>query len=254
MAGLAPALLPTYERHVRRVYPQLGHSDRADDLRQLSLLLLANTFNGYLLSYTAGGERRSYPFSAHEESVISVTVSPQGPFDRAVAFSIYPHGPQVSNYLHLALGIIMGNRKEGRMSHFEREALQRIYDGGHRAAFNYPVPAFFFERLAAMPAEEDVQRLRQVDWTRVIDWPWRTMTSAQFIAAMDSQLMKDIPATVALAIDALRQRIVSLLEPGLPAAEHLTDGRIVPVPTLTGPDRQTIAIVPFLTTGYLPSS
>ncbi len=250
MEEIAPELLPKFEHHVRRVHPHLAHGDRADDLRQLAMVLLANCFNGYLHSFDPDGSARPYPYAEHEESVISVTVSPQGPFDRAVAFSVYPKDPQISDYLHLALGIIMGNRRAGRMSHFEKEALKQVYSNGDRAAFNYPVPAFFFERLLAMPAEDELRQIREVDWSRILDWPWRTMSSPEFIHVIDRELLPGISATAAMAIDALRLRLAEQYTPGLSAADDLIDGRIIPVPILTGPNREVIAILPFLATGF----
>lgn len=240
--------LPMIHRALQSVFPHLNQGANRHELIQRSIFLLANAYNAFLLNTDEQGKPKAYLYDTHEESVIAVTFSEKGPFDRAVAFSIDPHNKQLSDHLTLGMQLIWNNRKSGRMSSYEIEALGRIFENSQDYVFN-PVLAMFFERLPHHFDEAEIERLRKVDWSDLPTLAWWQMTDGEFLNYLD-QKSPNIPAVIANAANDLRHRAIQLLTPGHPATEVLLDGRLVPVWTVSGPQRETYLMLPFLTKGF----
>ncbi len=109
------------------------------EIRQRAVLILANGYNAYLHNYSAQGAARPYPYAEHIESVVAVTKSENGPFDRAASFSIDPNNPNLSGVIQFADGLIRSNRRKGKMSPTEEQALAVLYANQLEAYVKNPI-------------------------------------------------------------------------------------------------------------------
>lgn len=227
----------------------LMKEEQEQELEQRAVLLFANAYNAFLHNHERDGSPKIYAYEKHDESVVVATYSEKGPFDRARSFSLNPQNPDLSGDIYLAKGLIQGNRRDGRMSATEKEAVEVLYRGKKEDYVNNPIPVIFFERLEIQPDLTAVQRLQTADWSDLAEKNWFGMNEKEFDAYLEEKV-PNIPLKVARKINELRQRAINLYKPGQKSTEALLDGRLVPVWTLTGPDRRTLAILPFITKGY----
>ncbi|MCX6784786.1 MAG: hypothetical protein NTV81_02520 [Candidatus Komeilibacteria bacterium] len=242
--AMSPEALPRLEALLVGIYPKLKEADKSAELRQQAIFLLANMYNAFLHNH-----EQDYPYQEHEESVIAITYSEKGPFDRARSFSINPENPQLSEYLKLGWKLVQGNRRSGQMSPMEQRAVKKLYPKNDDYV-NNPVLVSLFERTdEALPMVE-VEKLRAVDWSDLPEVDWQEMSDTEFVDHYLNKKLPGIAAVVAEKINILRHRAIKLHKPGLPATEALLDGNLLPIWTLSGPDRKTIALFPFLTSGY----
>ena len=230
-------------------FSSMTKEEKDKELEQRAVLLLANAYNAFLHNRERDGAQRVYAYEKHDESVIVATLSEKGPFDRARSFSFNPQNPDLSGDIYLAKGLIQGNRRDGRMSVTEKEAVAALYGGRKEDYVNNRIPVIFFERLEIQPDVTAVQRLQAADWSDLAEKNWFGMEEKEFDTYLEEKV-PNIPLKVARKINELRQRAISLYKPGQKSTEALLDGRLVPVWTLTGPDRRTLAILPFITKGY----
>jgi len=246
--SMSHSLIPVLEDMLVKIYPDLAGEEMSPKRIQLAGLVLSNAYNAYLLNHATDGSKKAYAYEHHDESVIAVTWSENGPFDRARAFSVHPNDPQLSGSMDLMKELIRKNRLGGRMSETEKHAVAQMY---HRPAdyVKNPVPVMLFERLDTTPSQELIDRMREVDWSDLADTNWMTMSDEQFEGYLDSKL-PHIPASVVRKINTMRMRAIKAHKPGLPATEAFLDGRLVPIWLLTDQNRSTIAMFPFITKGY----
>jgi hypothetical protein len=241
IAALQEQVLPLINEKMMRVFDYLQQPHYEKELNQRSLLLLANAFNAYLHHHN-----RAYPYKDHDESVIVVTYSEKGPYDRARSFSVDPDNPNLSGIIEFTANLIRDNRRNGRMSETERPAVEKLFPE-RQEYVGKPIPLFLFERIFEF--SQDIERIRTTDWSDIAVLDWMTMTDKEFFDYLESKI-KDITMVAAQAINTLRQRAIKLFQFAQPATNALLEGRIIPVWQLLGPDRQLIALVPFLTKGY----
>ena len=135
------------------------------------------------------------------------------------------------------------------MSKFEKEAVSKIY-GSAKEYVNNPVVTIFFERVFEEISADDIKAIRSVDWSDLPEIDWMNMDDSSFIHNYLNKKLPNIPAIFAEKINSLRKRAIEVCQPGRPATEAYLEGRLVPVWTLSGHDRETIALFPFLTKGY----
>lgn len=249
MDRMADEVAPIIEELLLVAYPELGVPSRESELRERALVLLANAYNAFLHNYDAAGKAKPYPYDQHDESVVTVTYGDRGPYDRARSFSVDPHNPDLSYVVRFTAGLIRANREAKRYSITETEALQACYGENIAGYSRNPVPVFFFERVETMPDADIVERLRQADWSDIVDRDWMSMDDQQFERYLDRKV-PNIPAVVSRRINALRTRAVDLFQPGHAATEDLLEGRLTPVWALSAPDRRTLALFPFMAKGY----
>lgn len=247
--AMAETCLPFIEEALMNVFPSLEKQEAYDERRERATLLLANAYNAFLHNFDAQGQPKEYPYREHDESVVTVTYGDRGPYDRARSFSVDPNNPDLSYVVRFTAGLIRANRRAKRYSLTEAEALQACYGEKRDEYPQNPVPAFFFERLETLPDAGIVEALQQIDWSDVAALDWMNMTSSAFEDYLNEKV-PNIPAVVARRIDSLRVRAAELFRPGYAATEDILDGRLVPVWTLSGPDRRTVALFPFLAKGY----
>lgn len=241
-----PKLSSVIETEIKAIFDSVS----ADDLKQISVFLAANAYNAFLHNFNADGSPKSYLYNIHNESVIAVTISEKGPFDRATSFSLDPNSPSLSSDLVFGHGLIRKNRADGRMSSYEKEAIEQVFDGSFRDYTNNPVLTMFFQRTWEELSARETKELMEADWSDLTNINWVGMSDDEF---RRDYLIKKIPgisAVAASAINNLRKQAASFYQPGLPSTELMLDGRIIPVWTLTNPDRKIIALLPFLINGY----
>ncbi len=230
-------------------FSSLTEKEKAKELEQRAVLLLANAYNAFLHNRERGGLPRVYAYEKHDESVVVATLSEKGPFDRARSFSLNPQNPDLSGDIYLAKGLIQGNRRDGRMSATEKEAVEALYGGKKEDYVNNPIPVIFFERLETRPDSQAIQGLQIADWSDLAEKNWFGMDEKEFDSYLEEKV-PNIPLKIARKINELRQRAISLYKPGQKSTEALLDGRLVPIWILTGPDRRTLAVFPFIAKGY----
>ena len=181
--------------------------------------------------------------------MVTVTYGDHGPYDRARSFSVDPQNPNLPYVIRFTAGLVRANRRAGRLSATEREALDACYGSDISHYSENPVPVFFFERTESVLDDALVARLQAVDWSDIVDIDWMRMDVIEFERYLDGKL-PGIPAMLARKMNALRERAIALFRPGQSATDDLLDGRLVPVWVLSSPDRRALACLPFLTKGY----
>jgi len=242
--------LPIIEAKLFKIFPRLFDNqfdDERKELKELSVLILASAFNGWLHTHQADFSPKTYPYSAHVESLVAVTVNEKGPFDRAEAFSVNPDYQEIDKAIALSRSIVVGNRKDGRMSPFERQAVEAIYEDPTKY-FTNPVLVFLFERQEV--TESTVNELRHIDWSDLADYPWYYASDEEFLHEYLNKKFPDIPAVVSASINILRHRAKKLFVPGSVANSALLSGKILLVACLADKNRKIIVPFPFIMNGY----
>ncbi|MBI4175437.1 hypothetical protein HY523_02355 [Candidatus Berkelbacteria bacterium] len=244
-------LLVRLEEKIAAIFPQSA----ADEQRERALLLLANAFNGYLHE-----QYQSYPYGEHDESVVVGTYSDLGPYDRIRAFSANPDDPNFCAHVVFAQKLIRANRETpdspdeptrqyGRMSLLEAEVIPRLYPDRHGFA-RAPVWQIKFERYKTIP--DDIEIIRTTNWGDLADINWRAMTDQEFGDYLETKL-PNISRNSVETINRLRHRALRHYDLNQPTAPLLLEGQLTPLWILAGPDRRTLALLPFLTAGYSPA-
>ncbi|MFA6513864.1 MAG: hypothetical protein WCT50_01065 [Patescibacteria group bacterium] len=239
-------LYQIFEKEVKRIIGSMA----PEELEQTTLFLMANAYNAFLHNFFADGSAKSYLYNVHNESVIAVTISGKDPFDRATSFALDPKSSTLPSDLVFGYNLVRKNRAEKRMSSYERKAVEQVFDGNFQEYVNNPVLAMFFERTWEELSVLETKKLMQIDWSDLVKIDWINMSDDQFRRDYLSKKISDLSMVAASAINNLRKQAITLFQPGLSSTELMLDGRIIPVFILAGPNRKTIALLPFLINGY----
>ncbi|MBI4253263.1 hypothetical protein HY623_03770 [Candidatus Uhrbacteria bacterium] len=257
LQGMSHDALPLIEKKLTAVFPELKSEGKSEERKERALILLTNTFIAFLHNYHDDDSKKPYPYGVHDESVIVITRSEKGPYAAARAFNDDPRSPKISEVIIFEEGIIRDNRTRGDMSEPEKNAVRALYGADGREHVGNPVLVFFFERIEngdEQPSPELVHKLRSADWSTLSATnDWMTMSKYQFFSSLDS-IVAGIPEHIKKLINTLRERAIELYRPGQSATEGLLSGRLIPVWTLAGPNRETIALFPFMAKGYNPKN
>lgn len=240
MAIMMPTAHASIARRVRSVYRQASDLE----IRRRALLLQSNAFGRYLLSLKYGD---IYPYRDHTEGIIVKTLSEKGPYVIAHAASIDPTSPYPSTALAFFADLIRSNRRKGNMSDPEKDMVPQLY-GGYDAFSRAVIPTVNFRRvpnmdLPALPVIQDT------DWSDLALEPWQKWGVRElewYIRGKISHRIGYISTDTMNAISELHEKAKEIYHYGLPATESLLEGRIVNLPVLAGPQRETIAIFPFI--------
>jgi hypothetical protein len=239
--------LPIIETMVKKT---LSLSDETE-IRQTASLILASAYNGFLHNHNADGSKKTYPYSTHRESVITVTISERGPFSGAESFFVHPDSPSISSDIKLGRSLIVGNRQKKRMSSLEIAAVNDVFGGDYDKYAQAPVLSFFFQRTYRELTEDEVNKLQMIDWSDVVDVDWFNLSNEEFLAQYLEKKWPGIPATLSYTINRLRQQAINIYEPNQSATEDFLAGRIIPIWAIAGPNRRIFSIIPFVINGYL---
>lgn len=242
---MSEKLLPFFEKEVKEI---LSFSDEKE-IKQFATVLAANCYNGYLHNHQADGSKKDYPYSVHKESVITVTFSEKGPFERVESFFVYPGNKMILDGIGLGRNLIIKNRAKNNMSSLEIEMVKKIFGENIGDYQKAPVPAIFFQRTAKEISEEEKKKLQGLDWTDLADQSWYYWSDEEMFSYLQSK-WSNIPLNIGNAINSLRKMAISIYEPGQSATSYLLNGSIIPFWFLSGPDREIIIPLPFLMNGY----
>lgn len=143
--------LSIIEDKVRTIYQEADETE----IRQRSLLLLANSFNGYLLNQ--GDE---YPYSTHKERVVVVEERSNGPFEIA-AFLLHPQDDELISHLELTTGIIRDNRLNGNIT----DEFTKVYVKASEYA-EAPVVVVAKGIVRETISDADWEKLAEIDWAK----------------------------------------------------------------------------------------
>jgi hypothetical protein len=246
--AMLPEIKPVIENLVMGIYPHLAEDERL----QISMLVLANTYSGFLHNHSQAPDsvilvEKPYEYAHHQESLIAVTMNEKGPFDRADAFSVTPDYPQLTDAIHLCRNLIINNRKAGRMSDYEKKSAEQLTSLEHYSTS--PVLCLLFERVDV--SDEQVAKLRSIDWSDLPASGWYDIEdNYQFTRDYLDKKYPGIPAVVAAQINLLRHRTRELYKPGQKINELLLTGKLMLVCTLADKNRRIIIALPFLKNGY----
>lgn len=229
------------QKRVTRVYPD----DNSLNARRRALLLATNVFTRYLLREKFGNE---YPYRHHTESIIVKTLSEYGPYGVAHAASLDPTNRYPSKSLRFFADLVRSNRKKGHMSDPEKDMVAALY-GSYDSFVNAPVPLVTFRRVPRMDLPE-LGAIRATDWSDLALEQWQHWGSEDLEQFVLSKLSGNGATTISTftlrALTELMEKAQELYGAGLPATDSLVEGRIINLPTLAGPKRETIAIFPFI--------
>ncbi len=233
-----------------------GMNDQ-QEMKQRAVFMLANAYNAYLHIHNADGSNREYPYNEHDESLIVVTRSEKGPYDRARSFSVNTKSPDLAGKLAFIDGLVRGNRRAGRASKTEKVAREILFKDQADKFIDSTIAVFFFERLNVFE-DSEIENLKRVDWSDLAtSVDWYNMPSSEFESYVDTkirQVDKDgrgISSVIFRKINDLRKKARYVFDPGLVINNDLIkSGRLTPIFVLSGPLRETVALFPFLIDGY----
>jgi hypothetical protein len=234
----------------------IGMNDQ-QEMKQRAVFMLANAYNAYLHIHNADGSHREYPYNEHDESLIVVTRSEKGPYDRARSFSVNTKSPDLAGKLSFIDGLVRGNRRAGRASKTEKVAREILFKNQEDKFIDSTIAVFFFERLHVFE-DSEIENLRRVDWSELATTvDWYNMASSEFESYVDTkirQVDKDgrgVSSVIFRKINNLRKKARYVFDPGLVINNDLIkSGRLTPIFVLSGPLRETVALFPFLIDGY----
>lgn len=233
MFKIVPKIIEHFEDKIR----SLVACSNQDDLRQLSVLLIASAYNGFLHNFNEKLEAVKYPYSTHTECCVTVTTDGKGPYPNGmVAFSLDTNSPRLSQYIVFGRDLVFKNRRENRVV------------GYHNGLSRSPVLVFLFRRIKRDNGVE-AKKIRQIDWRDLVNKDWYNMSDAQFYEYLLSKI-PDLSLDASEAINKLRLLAKKLYTPGEASAEYLLNGRMIPVWILADQNRSIINIFPFLMNGY----
>jgi hypothetical protein len=226
-------LLPVIEERVRRIFNQ-DHS--ANEVGQRAMLLLGNLFSGFLL----GGNPQ------HQEAIIVLTLQQADPYPVVKSFSVDPDHSDLNTAIDLGRTLIQKNRAAGQMTPLELNFARQLYPTPKEKEFvSAPVLMVYFEQLEHV--SQDIDGIQAVDWSSLADTSWLEMSEEEWNKFMAARA-PDQRMVTAIAMRALRRRSKEMLESSI--RDRILAGTLIPVPILAGPQRETLAIYPFLTPGY----
>lgn len=231
MTNIVPAVVELFETKIQL----LSQFSNQDDLRQVSVLLIASMYSGFLHNYLGDV---IYPYGTHTECCVTVTTDGKGPYPNGiVAFSLDTNSPRLPEYISFGRELILKNRKEGRVN------------GYHNGLSRAPVLTFLFRRTKQQVSPEEVRKIRETDWSDLVDIDWYKMTEEQFYC----YLIKKVPGLSlgsSQTINKLRILAQKLYTPGEASTEHFLTGRMIPIWILADQNRNIIKTFPFLMNGY----
>ncbi len=222
-----PDFIDGLEAHVRSIYPNMTD---AKEIKLRTLLILANTYSGFLLNF-----KGVYPYSKHTEEIIVVSEGGYSPY-KVSSFAIHILDEKnIPKAAKLAYDLIRNNRRENRANFgyqiFEpRKNKYEVADPKRRAAYNEaPVPIVIQEtvRFDKVPDESvstkrrsaegerfwrDMNKIKDFSFLREIDWI--NMTSDEFKQFLRGRfsLYSIRNEKIFEEIDNLRARVVSLYQ------------------------------------------
>lgn len=252
-------LVPKIIEEIKGIFPDINNEK---EIEHRALFLLRNAYSGYLHSHNVNGDKKECLRDEHKESVIVETFSEKGPFDRAIAFSTNPNAPDGDLNIAFMAGLIRNNRIAGRDSDSAKQAREVLFNKKNDEYIKTAVPVMFFQRLEGnrnnkIEDLQDVKELQAIDWSDLagkIDW--YGMNRKEFLAYINEKFNlvsgeKKISADAFEKIEALRQKAIKLFDINNPLnRDVMKTGNIIPVFTLAGPNRETIALFPFLMESY----
>ncbi len=250
MEKMSVDLLPKLLNKLKHVFPKIKDEKELNDR---AIFMLASAYNTYLHTHQEDGSNKHFPYKQHVESVISVTRSEKGPFDRAQAFSVFPNSPDIGSQILFMDGLLRGNRRANRDSGPAKKAREILFKDNDQDFINTTVPVMFFERLAGLN-EAEVKRVQSVDWSDLATGTdWYNMSTEEFENYMEMK-MGSVDARTFRMVNTLRKRAKEMFGGNsVLKQDMMLTGRLTPVFILSGPHRENVALFPFMIDGYKKS-
>lgn len=239
--AMAPQLLPVLLDEVLEIYPELaGKSEECrNEAKERAVLLLANAYSGYLNNLT------KYVYGEHDEACVVVTEKEHGPFPGIRTFSVFSGDlKNMPANTVFASRIVRKNRETGRITAPNYPAPSK-----HTDYIKAPVPVVVHAIVHDEVAPKAWEVLEKVDWTDMEEIRWRDMRSSDFFEYLVRKL-PNLPATVALGINRLREKMAFLYDPEKASARHFIDGNLVALPMVVDKNRCPHGIIPFIKKGF----
>ncbi len=242
-------LLPLIKEQLLHVYPHLASSKECiqNELEERAMLLLTNTFSGFLNNYysiemipttedTAG---HRYPYGIHSEEGVRVSEGGYPPYEVSL-FTVFSYEEEnLPSNVELATSLVRKNRKEGRV-----------------AAGLFPDPPVFAQASIPIIVQEIIRdtvsndewdELSKISWD---DMPhdWDTMDENAFFAYLQGKGIKEF--SVGVGINNLRKRMAVLYFPYNSTSSRIIEHYSVALPVVADKYRMNHFIVPFVKLGF----
>jgi hypothetical protein len=251
IAEMKEDIAPVIKEKLIKVFPHLSldNEDVRLELEERMILLLANSFNGFMLnlmdlgtfSPLDGRKPTAYQYGDHHEEAIKIYEGGQPPFATS-AFVLY--SLDVKNLpegIEKAAGLVRKNRREGRVT----DSSGNFKDA---ASFEKAIVPVLVHEIVREPLSGDEWNcLIDIDWS---DMPinWDTMPKDMFFNYLKDKGVNYYP--IMENINNLRTRVAVLFDPEVRISTHLTDQFKMVLPTIMNKGRENKFVIPFLKTGY----
>lgn len=256
VSNIKDDLLAIFKQSLKSIYPELSHEDKRTkkELEEKAMLLLCNTYNGYLhnkshveMEYLSIPDEEyeskgHYEYDHHSEEGIKVSEGGYPPYEIPM-FVIFSGDLQnVPSGIEMASGIVRENRAKERI-----KDSSGTYSNSEEFA-TAPVPVVMQEIVRdTRLTEQDWKVLEETNWSDLpVDWD----TIAQVKFAVYLQKKGKFSIALANAVENLRNKMRAVFDPNAPTAAHLIDQYKVVLPLICDQDRKTHAIIPFVKLGY----
>lgn len=215
--------LPIVESYLSSILPNFDKNGK--DIKIRARILLANAYHGWLHNPP---NMEKYPYGTHNENVIVALAGEEHVPFNTEALAVYRDQPNPLSEAVLASTIIRQNR-------MRKEAGGELQD---------PVPFIIQTRIREPLTLEQLESIGKIDWKK-LQASWRNMSykeSADFIVKQNPQ----IPTSFTAAFAHLGETMKKIYNAEDSNSEYVYNGNILCVPMIVGPNREPIAIIPFI--------
>lgn len=252
VAKLKKTLGPIISDVLLNVFPDLSKRDTYTKLEKEEriLLIIANTFSGFLHSHKEGKEHSGdlshiheshYPYGVHEEVGVSVSEGGYPPYNMSLFSVLSFDEKNLSSNIELSASLVRKNRGEGRIAD--------SYDlfSNTQEFVEASVPVAVKEVVRDTISDEQWRALEGVSWN---DLPgqWDSMSDAAFMDYLHTKA--HMTPGVMIGINNLRRRMAVLYDPTNPTSTHLVEHYKVALPLIVGRYRTVHFVVPFVKLGF----
>lgn len=248
---LRGSLLPLFMKKLQQVYSYTDQESK-EGLHERALLLLANTFSGYLQNRyceddasldTVETSHKKYGYGVHREEGVKISEGSHPPYKISMfSVSILEEKGLPTN-IELAVGLVRANRKETRILNDTK------FFSDENTFTAAPVPIVMQELVSD-------DRLTETDWEEVcgIDWSdlaiisWENMSDMEFNLYLEKKGKITLP--IANGIMRLRKNMALLLDPEQIISHHLVEHDEVILPVIADKQRRIRCVIPFIKLGF----
>lgn len=257
IAAMKRDVLPLIEEKVKAVFPNLrdtNNKDATDQLALRSILLLTNTFSGFLQNKHPEGEpvhngdshskfHHRYAYGIHEEEGIKLTEGgyPPHKISMFTVFSLIEN--KLPGNMELAAMLVRSNRMDGRIEDHSGNFPDK------KEFTKAPVPVVMLELVRdGRLTEADWKALEEIDWFDLVEMDWDHMTYEEFDNYIEAK--GKLAQPIANAIIKLKRKMGVIFDAQRTISHHLVNHDQVILPLLMDHTRKIRCLIPFVKLGF----